>query len=281
MQQWLVPASAPVAEVKQVFDELGFVAIEGLVTPHEVAELHAAHEEGISSGTLLASKDDMADNYDTIFRHPVFERWVRDPRLVGLVHALIDRGVELQHVKYNAKPLDGGGEAPWHQDYPFFPHTNYDLLAVTIYFDDTDEANGAVRFIPGSHRWGELSHCDEEGRFLYQCQDQARCRDAAAVSLVAPAGTVTIHHCLTLHASGSVTSRRQRRLLIFQYRAEDNVQLAGVIWDSTGMEILKKNSARRVRFFDGTEVTLRGGLVDVFGNLKPVRALPSVRPVRT
>lgn len=278
MKEWLLPATASPSEVAAVFDELGFVAVKALLSPGEVAELHAAHDEGIASGSLIASKDDMADNYDTIYRHPVFNRWVRDPRLVSMVRTVFNRGIELQHVKYNAKPLTGGGEAPWHQDFPFFPHTNFDLLAATIYFDDADETNGAVRFVPGSHKLGELQHYDETGRFAYGVSDQAACARCDSVSLVVPAGTVTLHHCLALHASGSVTSGRQRRLLIFQYRAEDNIQLAGPIWDCTGEGILREDPLKRARFPDGTVITLRGGLIDVFGNLKPARALPSVKP---
>lgn len=278
MEKWLRSASSPVSEIAATYHALGFVAIGGIVTPEDVAALHRAHDEGIASGSLVASKGEMADNYDTIYRHPTFEKWVRDSRLVAIVRAIFKRGVELQHVKYNAKPLTGGGQAPWHQDYPFFPHTNYDLLALTIYFDDTDESNGAIRFVPGSHLTGELPHYDEAGKFAYEVHDQSVIAQASSIPLVVPAGTVTLHHCLTLHCSGEVTSNRQRRLLIFQYRAEDNVQLAGPLWDCTGLAIAPENTVRKARFPDGTTVSLRGHLVDVFGNLKPQRALPSVKP---
>ena len=33
----------------------------------------------------------------------------------------------------------GSGLINWHQDYPFFPHTNFDLLAFGIHLDDEDE----------------------------------------------------------------------------------------------------------------------------------------------
>lgn len=275
---WRLPATATTAEIAKTYDELGFVAITGLLTPEDVAGLHAAHNEGVAAGNLVVSKGEMADNYDTIYRHATFEKWVHDPRLVAMVRAIFNRGVELQHVKYNAKPLDGGGQAPWHQDYPFFPHTNYDLLALTLYFDDVDETNGALRFVPGSHKQGELPHLDPAGKFVYEVHDQSTLASAPSVAMVLPAGSITIHHCLTLHCSGEVIQKRERRLLIFQYRAEDNVQLAGPLWDVTGLSILRESNLRQARFPDGTTVNLRGALVDVFGNLKPQRPLPSVRP---
>lgn len=278
MRAWKLPSTAPTSEIVETYNELGFVAITGLLTADDVAGLHAAHNEGVAAGNLFVSKGEMADNYDTIYRHPTFEKWVHDPRLVAMVRAIFNRGIELQHVKYNAKPLDGGGQAPWHQDYPFFPHTNYDLLALTLYFDDVDETNGALRFVPGTHRQGEVSHLDATGKFVYEVADQALLANAPSVAMVLPPGSITIHHCLTLHCSGEVIQKRERRLLIFQYRAEDNVQLAGPLWDVTGLPILKESSVRQARFPDGTTVNLRGNLIDVFGNLKPQRSLPSVRP---
>ena len=282
-QDWLLPANAESSVVANAYNEFGFVALWRMLTPSDVADLDAAYREGLSYGTIHPSLDEIADNYDTIFRHPTFERYVRDPRILGHVRAIIGKGIELQHVKFNAKPVSGGGEQPWHQDFPFFPHTNYDLLAVTLYLDDVDENNGALRFLPGSHKGGELTHCDETGQFVYACADQTACSNHPYVLLEVPAGTVTIHHCFAVHSSGQVRDHRERRLLIFQYRADDAVQLAGVIWDSTGLEIARENPIRRARFPDGTTINLRGRsgrLVDVFGNLKPATPLPSVRSLR-
>jgi hypothetical protein len=55
------------------------------------------------------------------------------------------------------------------------------------------------------------------------------------------------------------------------------VQLAGPLWDCTGEAILREDPIRRARFPDGTVLTLRGRLIDVFGNLRPERSLASVK----
>ncbi len=48
-----------------------------------------------------------------------------------------------------------------------------------------------------------------------------------AVPLVGPAGSITIHHARAIHGSALNTSDRDRRLLLFQYRAADAWPLLG------------------------------------------------------
>jgi phytanoyl-CoA hydroxylase len=279
-ENWLLPAGSPVSEVADTYKRLGFVGVANLITPDEVAELDAAHKDALRTGAMIDSDTEMADNYDTIYRHKTFEPYVRDPRITSIVQAILDTGVELQHVKFNAKP-PGGGHVAWHQDFAFYPHTNYDLIAATIYLDPAGEGNGALRFIPGSHAWGELAHHDAEGNFAYGCADQNSLSQKPAVTLAVPAGTVTFHHCLTVHTSSAATNGQPRRLLIFQFRADDAAQLAGAIWDCTGIPITAENPVRRARFPDGTTINLRGRdgrLIDIFGNLRPAKPLVSVKP---
>ncbi len=80
----------------------------------------------------------------------------------------------------------------------------------------------------------------------------------APVLLSGPAGQVTVHHCNTVHGSAPKTDRNQRRYVIPQYRAQDNVQLAGVVWECTGRQVMERESPRFARMVDGTRVELRG-----------------------
>ena len=50
--------------------------------------------------------------------------------MLAAVTQLIGGNLRLQHCKLNWKPpTKGTGEVDWHQDFPFLPHTNYDVLA--------------------------------------------------------------------------------------------------------------------------------------------------------
>jgi len=76
----------------------------------------------------------------------------------------------------------------------------------------------------------------------------------------------------SLHYSDFKRNNRKRRVLIFEYRALDNVQLAGVIWRCTGYLIKDGKARGMARFENGDTVELRGKngrLFDLYGKLAP------------
>jgi len=193
-----------------------------------------------------------------------------------MARRLVGHPIELQHSKFNAKPLHdkGAGEVNWHQDYAFFPHTNYDLIACLVHLDTEGMDAGPLRCLPGSHKWGPLSHVGPDGRFAYQYTGGKDLSAIPGVHLMGSAGMVTFHHGLTLHTSAPKQRAGHRRFVIFQYRAQDAKQLAGVIWNCHGMQVEADASPKQslARFPDGSIVELRGiggRLFDVAGQLKP------------
>lgn len=83
------------------------------------------------------------------------------------------------------------------------------MLSLRIHLDDADEANGALRVIPGSHRLGildgpPLARLGPRGR-------HAACR----------AGDVLLMRPLLAHASNPARSPRHRRVVHLECAAED------------------------------------------------------------
>lgn len=83
------------------------------------------------------------------------------------------------------------------------------MLTVRLHLDDADESNGALRVLPGSHRWGRLSSARIQE--LRRDQPDSLC----AVS----AGDALLMRPLLLHASSRSTSNRHRRILHIEYAA--------------------------------------------------------------
>ncbi|MES2598775.1 MAG: phytanoyl-CoA dioxygenase family protein [Verrucomicrobiota bacterium] len=84
------------------------------------------------------------------------------------------------------------------------------MLTIRLHLDDADETNGALRVIPGSHRFGRLSS-DEIQRIA-----QGR----AAVTCSAPQGAALLMRPLILHASSRSTSERHRRVIHLEYACD-------------------------------------------------------------
>jgi phytanoyl-CoA hydroxylase len=250
------------------FNENGFVSFPELLEQNDIDRLLKAYDESVSFEAAEA-------NRDFIFLHKAFEECVKDKRFCNILELIFEDGFDLQHTKLNAKNIDSPfnlGFVEWHQDYPFFPLTNFDLVALSIYLDDEDEDSGCLQFIPGSHKYGALSHCDSSNTFVYKCTDDEYFKNKKTTSLVGKKGTVTLHHCLALHMSEAKRTPGPRRRMIFQYKAEDAVQLAGVIWNSYGYPIRPGKSKGFARFPDGSRVEIRGEkgrLIDIDGKFQP------------
>lgn len=264
------------AEAKRFYDDNGFVAFRDLLDQATLQDLLTAAEEAYPGATNALRRMGGADNRDMMFAHPAFERMVRDRRLWGMARELLGHPVEVQHTKYNGKmpDLDEEVEVDWHQDYPFYPHTNFDLVSALVHLDDEGPESGPLTFLPGTHLGGPRSH-SEDGVFRYRCTEDLSAMLPNRTPIYGPSGVVSFHHCLTLHWSGPNRGAHRRRFLITQYRAQDAAQVGGVLWKATGYQVDPDHPRTgHVRFPDGTIVENRGRegrLYDVGGVLVPDR----------
>jgi hypothetical protein len=95
--------------------------------------------------------------------------------------------------------------------------------------DDCEMANGPLLVLPGSHKGPVYDHHGPDGRFI-GAMDPTKCRDidfAKAVALTGKAGSITVHHVRAVHGSAPNLSTKDRRLLLFQFRAADAWPLLG------------------------------------------------------
>ena len=262
------------AEVISCYNHNGIVKIDNFFTEKEINLLRQAYDEAVEDGQICLDDNKLVNCNDAVYKHPAFENFSAHPKIIQLIEKVFSRkGLELQHSKINSKPLkdEGEGKIKWHQDYPFFPHTNSDLIAFGIHLDDETEDSGPVTFKPGSHKLGVLSHC-KNNEFHYECTEMDKAKSLPDIQITGQRGFVTLHHPMILHFSNHKSNNSPRRLLVYQYRSLDNVQLSGVLWQCTGTLIQEGQGKGQVRFFDGMTVENRGiygRLYDITGKMKP------------
>jgi phytanoyl-CoA hydroxylase len=160
--------------------------------------------------------------------HPFFDNLIRSDPILDVVQTLLGQGIRLLGSKMNMKAADGGSPVEWHQDFAFHPHTNDDVLALGVYFDDANRDNGCMLMVPGSHRGGVLDH-HQDGVFVGAISPSRQEVDLSrAVPVEVKAGGISIHHGHMLHASAPNRSERPRRLLLYDLAGVDAWPLAGV-----------------------------------------------------
>ena len=260
------------AEQKTFYADNGYLIFENVLSPEELTALREGSELLQEERAKLGGDTKLAVIHNVALMHDAFMQAARHPFMLEVVSDLIGENLKLQHCKLNWKPPTvGAGEVGWHQDFPFFPHTHMDLLACMFLLDDATPDNGCMRVIPGSHKRGPVDHYAEDGKFAGRCTNPADyerdVRESHVVDFVVPAGSMTVHHCCTLHASYPNRSTNPRRGLVYQIGAGDSIQLGGNLHKVWGTW-LKGQDPLQARLPDGTTYRLTAPLTNK-GGLQP------------
>ncbi|SHI75046.1 Ectoine hydroxylase-related dioxygenase, phytanoyl-CoA dioxygenase (PhyH) family [Palleronia salina] len=229
------------AEQKRFYDENGYLMVEDVVTGDALRRLQAVTHDLIDASRGVAESDEI---YDLDHGHcaetprltriklphkvdPCYDEILKSSAVTEVLRDLLGPDVTLLTTKLNTKAPGGGAAVEWHQDWAFYPHTNDTLLAVGLMLDDVDMANGPLQVIPGSHRGPVLSH-HANGFFCgaVDPEDPDFHRDRA-VTLTGRAGSMTVHHCRTLHGSAPNRSDRPRLVLFYECATADAWPILG------------------------------------------------------
>jgi ectoine hydroxylase-related dioxygenase (phytanoyl-CoA dioxygenase family) len=165
---------------------------------------------------------------------PAVAKLAASSRLLDLVRPhLPSEPLPVRAIYFDKSP-DGNWSVPWHQDLtlalrasvdlPGFgpwstkdgiPHAHapvellQQMVTVRIHLDDADASNGALRVLPGSHRFGRLF--PERIRELRTQRSEVLCEVSA--------GDALLMRPLLLHASSRSRSATHRRVLHIEYAA--------------------------------------------------------------
>jgi ectoine hydroxylase-related dioxygenase (phytanoyl-CoA dioxygenase family) len=111
----------------------------------------------------------------------------------------------------------------WHQDFPFTPHSNDDLVTALLMIDEVTAENGPLEVLPGSHK-GPIHGLWHGGVFTGAVDDEvAADSQSNAVTCMGSAGSVCLMHTRLLHGSAPNLSDKPRTLFICVYSAEDAI----------------------------------------------------------
>ena len=228
----------------QSYRDHGYLAVPGVLSAAEVAELQRVTDELVDASRGVAAHTDVYDLEpghsaaeprvrrikSPDLQHEVYARTLRHPAILDLVEQLIGPGVRYRSTKLNLKLAGYGSPVEWHQDWAFYPHTNDDILAVGVCIDPMSDANGGLLVVPGSHR-GPLYDHHQDGWFVGAITG-AEVDSAQVAQLEVPAGGISLHHVRTVHGSVPNRSPRPRRLLLLELCAVD----AWPLLDMPGLE---------------------------------------------
>ena len=227
----------------------GFAVLRGLFSPREVVSIAAAADEVHAEGVAHGRSFRHGNLFYNVASGPEGEPLVRmaqwpsyhqprlnavrlDPRIAALLEPLI--GLDLKQIinQLHWKAPGALGDFAWHQDSRFrLPAAAYRNLGSSyvqtgLAIDPHRPESGCMRFIPGSHRRGDLG-LDESTEVLGtamrdQALEAAGLSPDDAVEVVLEPGDLALWSPYLVHGSGANSSNHRRRLYINGYvRAQD------------------------------------------------------------
>jgi len=151
-----------------------------------------------------------------VVHHPLYWEFLTESPLGDIAADLVGPDVRFHHQKLNFKWAEGGEEVKWHQDIQFFPHTNYNVLTIGVYLYDCGPEQGPLGVLPGSHMGPIYNQYNARDQWVgcLSDDDVAGLDLSRAEYLTGPAGSITIHHCRTVHGSKPNLSDTGRPLLL-------------------------------------------------------------------
>jgi phytanoyl-CoA hydroxylase len=223
------------------YNEVGAIVVPDVLTPAEVQNLRAVTDgfveraRGITGHTEIYDLEDSHSPENPRVRRikaahlhdPAYGSLTRHPKILAVLKDLWGPDIRFDTAKLNMKCAGFGAPVEWHQDWAFYPHTNDDLAAVGVMFDDMAMENGPLMIIPGSHR-GPIYDHHANGVFCGAMDPENHDVDySKAVALTGKAGSITVHHVRAVHGSAPNLSDHDRRLLLFQFRTADAWPILG------------------------------------------------------
>ncbi|MBD0271642.1 MAG: phytanoyl-CoA dioxygenase family protein [Acetobacteraceae bacterium] len=145
---------------------------------------------------------------------------VRHPRILDAVEDLLGPDILCWSTTFFIKEPRTPDYVSWHQDATYWGLDPDDVVTAWVALSDAPVESGAMEFIPGSHRMGQLPHADtfHEHNLLSRGQEIAVRVDAdKAVRVPLKAGEMSLHHVKLAHFSGPNTTDARRIGLAIRY----------------------------------------------------------------
>ena len=235
-------AEATVLTREQIagFNRDGYIKNVRIFDADEIAE-HRAYLDNLLTRVMAAG----GDSYSIASAHLKYGKvydLLTHPRIVACVKDLLGPNVVAWGSHYFCKMPRDGKTVAWHQDAIYWPLTPSKTVTVWLAIDDADPQNANMRFIPGSHLHGPVSHLPSqasENNVLDQTVAAAEARFGSAVDDDLRAGEISLHNDLLLHGSEANDSDRRRCGLTLRYCAAEVRAHLG--WNKKGIVVSGKD----------------------------------------
>jgi phytanoyl-CoA hydroxylase len=223
----VVPQFVPAGELTKLND----VARAQLAARADPLEFEADLQyPGAPPSRTAAGGETVRRLLDAYARDPVFARWGTAPALRDWMKGYFGESVLMSRAHHNClmtkHPLYGS-LTNWHRDIRYWSFEREDLISAWLALGHEDTDNGALWFVPGSHRMAfDADRFDDAKFFRTDRADNAEIIRTVESPRLAP-GDAVFFHCNTLHSAGKNRSTAVKFSLVYTYHGGSNAPKAG------------------------------------------------------
>ena len=235
-----VPAGAPLrrltAAERRHYDDVGYVIIPDVFPADELemidreidrlvekleAERRARGE--VRAAVPTGHHEETGSILQLGLRSPVCQQVADDERVLTLIEDIVKPGIAIYSVKLIAKPPFTDLPCHWHQDDAYYVRqvSSDTRMSVWVPLQDAYEANGCLRIVPESHKWGLQEHKNKSYGQCRLSMDEAEIQeilDKQAVPVPVKAGSAVLFSALLWHGSKGNQTDAVRRAFITSYQ---------------------------------------------------------------
>ncbi len=170
----------------------------------------------------LRHRADQGVLYDLFQRHPEFNEMARNSRILDSISEVLGENIFLYENSLVYKPKGKRNGVPWHQDFVSRPNEPRKLIAWCA-IDRVSKDTGALKVIPGSHRFGFLPWYRVKGETHHDRINLEGVDVTKAIHIELDPGDVLIFNQLLVHSSDEMNKDELRLVYRASYQSFEEI----------------------------------------------------------
>jgi hypothetical protein len=204
------------SSAKQHLQDRGFLVFPALLSPEQVARFNDRIEklfaiEGDGAGGEFKTEPGARRIANAVDKGRIFETVIETPQVLEAVEVVLGPDFKLSSLNIRSANPHNGCAQPLHVDSGALPDARGNSVCNSVWLlDDFTQRNGALRIVPGSHKWGRAP--------------EAGAKPEGEILMTGKAGDVIVMNAHLWHGGSENFTDAQRRAMHVYYTRGDKPQ---------------------------------------------------------